>query len=164
MLEDHSFQQRLDNFFSSGANFEMASNCNFYFAALGRAPSAQELSRQHNAFRQAADQGVPQLVAAAESLGQQLCDVDDPHSEYSERGRSDQEFVSDLCFAYLQRPSEEVLAIQRQFSMPGSDPRAEGEALYEYRLGLQEGLNFDWGQSKRSAWMSAKRKANRKLR
>ena len=39
-----------------------------------------------------------------------------------------------------------VMAIRREFSMPGSDPRAESEALYEYRLGLQEGLNFDWGR------------------
>ena len=80
---------------------------NFYYSALGRAPSAQELSQQHTEFLQAAEQGVPQLVAVVESLGQQLFDVDDPHSEYSERGRSDQEFLSDLCFAYLQRPSEE---------------------------------------------------------
>ena len=28
-------------------------------------------------------------------------------SEYSQRGRSDEEFTSDLCFAYLQRPPEE---------------------------------------------------------
>jgi hypothetical protein len=38
-----------------------------------------------------------------------------------------------------------VMAIRSQFSVPGSDHRAEAEALYEYRLGLEEGLNFDWG-------------------
>jgi RHS repeat-associated protein len=41
-----------------------------------------------------------------------------------------------------------VLAIHRQSSLPGSDPHAEAEALYEYRLGLSEGLNFDWGRQR----------------
>ena len=41
-----------------------------------------------------------------------------------------------------------VQAIQREFALPGTDPRAESEALYEYRLGLQEGLNFDWGRQR----------------
>lgn len=41
-----------------------------------------------------------------------------------------------------------VEAIQRESSLPGSDPKAEAEALYEYRLGLQEGLNFDWGRQR----------------
>ena len=41
-----------------------------------------------------------------------------------------------------------VLAIQAQFSLPGSDHRAESEALYEYRLGLQEGLDFDWARQR----------------
>jgi hypothetical protein len=41
-----------------------------------------------------------------------------------------------------------VQAIQSLYALPGSDPRAEAEALYEYRLGLQEGLNFDWGRQR----------------
>jgi RHS repeat-associated protein len=41
-----------------------------------------------------------------------------------------------------------VRNIEAQYSLPGSDPAAEGEALYEYRLGLQEGLNFDWGRQR----------------
>ena len=41
-----------------------------------------------------------------------------------------------------------VKAIHDQYSLPGSSPAAEGEALYEYRLGLQEGLNYDWGRQR----------------
>jgi len=39
--------------------------------------------------------------------------------------------------------------IRAQYSLPGShNEAAEGEAVYEYRLGLQEGLNFDWGRQR----------------
>jgi hypothetical protein len=41
-----------------------------------------------------------------------------------------------------------VKAIRAQYSLPGSSSAAEAEALYEYRLGLQEGLNFDWGRQR----------------
>jgi len=41
-----------------------------------------------------------------------------------------------------------VLAIQAEYSLPGSSPIAEAEALYEYRRGLREGLEFDWGNQR----------------
>ena len=41
-----------------------------------------------------------------------------------------------------------VQAIERQYSLPGSNPAAEMETLYEYRMGLQEGLNFDWARQR----------------
>jgi RHS repeat-associated protein len=41
-----------------------------------------------------------------------------------------------------------VSAIRSQYSLPGSNPSGEAEALYEYRRGLQEGLNFDWGMQR----------------
>src|SRR5438552_1435558 len=34
--------------------------------------------------------------------------------------------------------------IRHQYDLPGSNPLAEGEAVYEYRMGLQEGLRFNW--------------------
>jgi hypothetical protein len=37
-----------------------------------------------------------------------------------------------------------IKAIRSQYALPGQDPAAEGEAVYEYRLGLREGLNFDF--------------------
>jgi YD repeat-containing protein len=81
---------------------------NFYFAALGREPSATELSQQHAAFIQAAQQGQSQLLAAAQTLGQQLFDLGNQSNEYNQRNRSDEEFVTDLYFAYLQRSPDEV--------------------------------------------------------
>ena len=36
-----------------------------------------------------------------------------------------------------------VQAIEHEFSLPGADPAGEAEALWDYRMGLQEGLNFD---------------------
>jgi len=41
-----------------------------------------------------------------------------------------------------------VRAIEAQYSLPGSSPSEEGEALYEYRRGLQEGMNFDWSRER----------------
>jgi RHS repeat-associated protein len=41
-----------------------------------------------------------------------------------------------------------VQAIQREFAQPGTSPLGESEALYEYRLGLQEGFNFDWSNQR----------------
>ncbi len=34
--------------------------------------------------------------------------------------------------------------IRSQYALPGSNALAEGEAVYEYRMGLQEGLRFNW--------------------
>ena len=46
---------------------------------------------------------------------------------------------------YTGRKAEmQASSIRSQFSLPGADRRGEAEALYEYRLGLVEGLNFDW--------------------
>jgi RHS repeat-associated protein len=79
---------------------------NFYYAALGRAPSAEELSQKRTALVQAAAQGQTQLVTAAITLGQTLFDLGNANSEYNQRQRSDTQFVTDLYFAYLQRPPE----------------------------------------------------------
>ena len=39
-----------------------------------------------------------------------------------------------------------VQAIQAQNSLPGSNPNGNAEALRDYRLGLQRGLDFDWSR------------------
>jgi len=39
-----------------------------------------------------------------------------------------------------------VRAIEAEYSLPGSFELGLGEALYEYRNGLREGLKFDWGR------------------
>ena len=39
-----------------------------------------------------------------------------------------------------------VIAINSEFALPGSSPLAEAEALFDYRKGLRDGLNFDWDQ------------------
>lgn len=42
-----------------------------------------------------------------------------------------------------------VQDLQHYYSLPGQhDEASEGEALYKYRLGLQEGLNFDWSRQR----------------
>jgi RHS repeat-associated protein len=41
-----------------------------------------------------------------------------------------------------------VEAIRAEFSLPGSDPRGEAEALYLYRRGLDQGLSFDWSNQR----------------
>ena len=76
---------------------------NFYYAALGRAPSAEELSQKRTARVQAGAQGQTQLVTAAITLGQVLFDFGNSSSEYNQRQRTDTQFVTDLYFAYLQR-------------------------------------------------------------
>jgi RHS repeat-associated protein len=41
-----------------------------------------------------------------------------------------------------------VEAIRAQYGGPGSSQYAEAEALYDYRRGLREGLDFDWGRQR----------------
>jgi len=49
-----------------------------------------------------------------------------------------------------------IMEIEREYSLPGSNPALEDEALYEYRNGLRAGLAFDWGRQ--SGFRSAKDK------
>ena len=49
-----------------------------------------------------------------------------------------------VIFGSANDPS--VQEIRAQYSLPGSNPKSEAEALNDYRLGLQRGINFNWNQ------------------
>lgn len=59
-----------------------------------------------------------------------------------------QEMERAVGYRLLSNDDPTVQAIKAQFSLPGSDPLGEALALHEYRLGLQEGLRFDWGRQR----------------
>lgn len=79
---------------------------NFYYASFGREPEGEELTTQRDALLAAGIDGEAQLLTSAVALGQQLFDVENPWGEYNQRQRTDTQFVTDLYFAYLQRPPE----------------------------------------------------------
>ena len=73
---------------------------NLYYNALARDPSAAELQQKIDALGQAGAQGgEPQLLTTARSAARGLFET----SEYSARGRTDSQYVTDLYNAYLQR-------------------------------------------------------------
>jgi RHS repeat-associated protein len=72
---------------------------NFYQAALGRQPSANELSQQSNALKDAYFQGQSTLLTAAQNIGQQIF----TSTEYVNRSRSTTDYVSDLYYSFLGR-------------------------------------------------------------
>lgn len=73
----------------------------FYQGALARQPSTGELQDWTNRLAQA--QGVDQLIAEAQGLGAQVF----TSTEYAGRNRSDQDYVSDLYLAYMQRAPDQ---------------------------------------------------------
>ena len=72
---------------------------NFYQGSLNRQPNTDELQHWGNLLRQAYSQGQKTLLAAAQNFGWALFQS----QEYTNRGRSDRDYVYDLYVAYLQR-------------------------------------------------------------
>jgi hypothetical protein len=53
-----------------------------------------------------------------------------------------QQATGGIAFGSNDDPS--VQQIKAEFSLPGADPAAEGEALYNYRQGLRRGFALNW--------------------
>ncbi|HEV2863860.1 MAG TPA: RHS repeat-associated core domain-containing protein [Pyrinomonadaceae bacterium] len=71
----------------------------FYRGALDRPPTAAEAADRTTRLRTAQSQGQSALLAEARALGRALFES----AEYAARARTDQEFVADLYWGYLQR-------------------------------------------------------------
>lgn len=73
------------------------------FTALGRDPSAAEISARVARVNAAASQGRPQTVAEARAIGRELFQS----QAYADRARSDRDYVRDLYIAFLDREPDQ---------------------------------------------------------
>ncbi|MDQ3686646.1 MAG: DUF4214 domain-containing protein [Acidobacteriota bacterium] len=98
---------------------------NFYTVALGREPSSSEMSGWANSLRQAFVQGAQgqqwdAVLQEAQALGSEVFNS----SEYAAHNRTDEQFVTDLYQAFLQREPESEGVVDR-LEYPGTNGRAQ---------------------------------------